>query len=123
MTVEGLREWLRSNPLTVIYELSEPIYEPLNITLSLDMYEGNLTLINDSEIPADMIISIDKVINIAKDKVNMARSNPSVDNLSQARYWVNLIDESIIKDQLQENINDIYDVIDMTMDKKLFRAM
>lgn len=118
LTIEGLKEWLRDNPLTVIYQLAEPIYEPLNIDSSLDIYEDRVIFKNDSEIPANMLVSVDRVINIARDKVVIARNNPSINNLSQARYWINLIDESTIKDQLQENINNIYDVIDMTIDKK-----
>ena len=53
LTVEGVKQWLQSNPLTVVYELAEPTYEEIPYDLQkiiMESYE-NGTLFFDTNIP------------------------------------------------------------------------
>ena len=52
--VTGLKQWLQENPVTVVYELAEPYYEPLDVTPELETYLETTHILNDSVIPCNM---------------------------------------------------------------------
>ena len=118
LDVSGLRKWLEDNPMTVICQLNTPIYEPLNIEPTVSLYEGVTYISNNSTIPCEMSVTVDRTLNIANKYVELAKTSPTIDNLSRARSWINLLDDSMIKDQLQAEINDISEITDLTFEKK-----
>ena len=49
--------------------------------------------------------TINRTINRAIEAIELAKINPTVENLSKARMWTNLVKESLKKDELQKEIN------------------
>ena len=116
--MESFKNWLQSNNLKVVYEMASPIYEPLNISPVLNMYEERTHISNISEIPSNINVVIDRVVNRAIEFSELAKSNPTINNVSMARSWINLIDESLYKDKLQEEVNNITSLDDMELERK-----
>ena len=116
--VNGLKEWLRDNNIKVVYELENPIYEPIKSELSVNLFEGTTHISNNSNIPTNMEITIDRTLNRAIEAIKLAKINPTIENLSKARMWTNLLDDSIKKDELQSEINDIVDIEDLQLERK-----
>ena len=117
-TIQDLKEWLNNNPLTVIYQLAEPIYEPIKDNLAIKLFEETTYISNDSNITANMKVTVDRTINRAKEAIEIAEINPTVDNISIARMWINLMKESSNKDIFNNQINNITEITDLTIDKK-----
>ena len=115
---DEFKEWLRNNPIEIIYKLDTPIYEPIKGDLSVNLFEGTTSILNNSSIPTIMETTIDRTLNRAAEYVELAKTNPTVENLSKARYWNNLLKESIKKDQLQEAVNGIAKLTDMEIERE-----
>ena len=116
--LDEFKTWLQANPVKVVYVLSQSIYEPLNISPTLNTYLDITHISNNSTIPANMKITIDRTLNRAIEAIELAKSNPTIENLSKARMWSNLLKESIKKDELQNEINTITDIDDLQIEKK-----
>ena len=121
MNVEEVKEWLSLNKPKIVYELEEPIYEPLDVDLYMNTYLETTYISNNSNIPANMKVIVDRTINRATEAIALANSNPTLENISQARYWSNLMKETIKKDELQGQIDDIT-ATDIKVDKKKISA-
>ena len=119
LDLNGFKQWLRNNPVTVIYELKNPIYEPIKTDLSVNLFEGTTHLSNNSNVPANMKIIVDRTLNRAVEAIELAKTNPTIENLSKARYWNNLLKDSTRKEQLQEEVDSITNISDMVLDRKL----
>ena len=52
----SFKQWLSENPITVIYELATPIYEPLEVEPILNTYNDITHISNNSIIPCNMKI-------------------------------------------------------------------
>ena len=118
LSVESFKKFLSENNISFVSTLSEPIYEPLNIDSTINLYLNTTHISNSSTIPANMKATIDRAINRAVDAIELAKANPTVENLSKARMWINLLDDSIKKDELQSEINDITDIEDLQLERK-----
>ena len=116
--IQGFKEWLSNNPLTIVYKLNTHIYEPIKADLSVQLFEGATHISNNSNIPANMKVIINRTINRAVEAIELAKINPTLENLSKARMWTNLLDDSIKKDELQNEINDITDIEDLQLERK-----
>ena len=110
---ESFKEWLKSNPLTLVYELNEPYYEPLNVDSVLNLYEETTYISNNSNIPANMRVVVDRLLNMAIDSSNEAITLETIESISTARTWVNMLPESIIKDELQSKLNNIFNISEL----------
>ena len=119
---EEFKSWLNDNPQTLLYQLKTPVYKPININPSVKLYEGVTHISNNSNIPVNMKITVDRVLNRAVEYTELAKSNPTVENVSRARMWTNLLDDSIKKDELQSEINDIANIDDLQMELKTASA-
>ena len=116
--VNGLKEWLRDNNIKVVYELENPIYEPIKSELSINLFEGATHISNNSNIPTNMEITVDRTLNRAVEAIELAKINPTVENLSKARMWSNLLKESTLKDELNNEINSITNIEDLQLERK-----
>ena len=116
--IDGFKQWLSENPVTVVYELENPIYEPIKADLSVQLFEGTVHISNNSNIPANMEVTVDRTINRAVEAIELAKTNSTVSNISSARMWTNLLKETIKKDELQNEINDIVDIEDLQLERK-----
>ena len=118
LTLDEFKNKLKSNPVAVVCQLVKPYYEPLNIDSSINLYEGTTHISNNSTIPASMKVTIDRVANRAKEFSEAAKLNPTSENIALARMWVNLMNESILKDQFQKDISNIADISDIALERK-----
>ena len=118
----GFKSWLSLNKPTIIYQLAKPTYEPLNIDSTLDLYLETAHISNNSVIPANMKVIIDRVANRAAEAIELAKANPTIENISQARMWTNLMKESLLKDEFQNDINEISEIADLEIEKKTATA-
>lgn len=75
-----------------------------------------------SSIPVNIKVTVDRVLNRAIEAIELAKINPIIDNISKARYWTNLLKESIKKDELQSEINSITDIEDLQLERKTVTA-
>ena len=114
----GLRQWLNNNPINVVYQLNEPVHEPLNIDLSIQLFEDITYISTNSTIPANLKVTIDRVANRAKEYSELAKENPTIENISLARMWTNLMKESILKDEFQDSVDSITEITDMILERK-----
>ena len=113
----GFKEYLRNNPVRVIYRVATPTYEPIEENSLTQLFKENTYISNNSNIPANMEITVDRVANRAKEFIEIAKDNPTTYNISHARYWTNLMRESTLKDSFQSNI-DITSSSDLAIEKK-----
>ena len=111
--LNGFKLWLQNNPVSVVYKMANTIYEPVNTDLSVDIFKNITHILNNSDAPIDIEVTVDRTINRAAEAIDLAQDNPTIDNLSQARYWSNLLNESSSKDYLQSIINSINSVDDL----------
>ena len=116
--VEQLKEWIRNNNIRFVGQLKNPIYEPIDFN-SLQLYLDTTHISTNSIIPPNLKTRIDRVMNRAVEYTELAKTNPTIENLSKARYWNNLLKNSTKKDQLQEEVNNITNISDMVLDRKL----
>lgn len=121
-TVNSFKEWLSNNNVLVKYQLKEPQFielENLN-KIKLPMYnnETNIYVSSKNSISTNIEIVVDRLANIAKDNIEKAELNPTVSNISMARYLINMLDESILKDSLQDALNNIFATESMVLEKK-----
>ena len=121
-SVGKLREYLRENPLKVVYVLQTPVYEPLNIDSSIQLFKGTTYISNNSNIPTNMKVVVDRVANRALEAIERVKSEPSIENISQARYWSNLMKETLLKDDFQNELNNVTNSEDLSMEKKTVSA-
>ena len=120
--VDGFKKWLSENPITIVYKLDNAIYESLDVDLSFELKQGINHIYTNSNIPTNIKIELDRKMNRAIEAIKTAKSNPTLNNISIARMWLNLLDESIAKDDLQSDIDNITEIVDLTIDKKKVSA-
>ena len=118
LALDEFKNKLKNNPVTIVCQLINPYYEQLNIGSALNLYEGTTYISTSSTIPATMEVTVDRTINRAVEYTELAKTNPTIENLSKARYWNNLLKDSITKEQLQEKIDSITNISDMVLDRK-----
>ena len=121
---EKVQKWFNANypTLEIYYQLEVPQYELLNVDLSLNMYLDTTYILNNSNIPTNMKIVVDRAINKAVESINLVKQNPTVENISIARMWINLIKESLNKDTLHDQLNSITEIQDLTIEKETTTA-
>ena len=120
--VEGFHNWLSKNDLTLVYPLLNPVYEPIKADLSVQLFKGITHISNNSNIPSNMEVIVDRATNRAVEAIELAKTNPTVDNLSRARMWINLVKESSLKDELHNQISDITQIEDLKIAKQTVSA-
>ena len=118
----GLKQWLSENPIEVVYELETPIYESLNIGPTINLYSDTTHIHNSSIIPVNMKLTFNRTANRAKEAIETAKLNPTSENIAKARMWTNMLKESTLKDNFQDTISEITEVVDLTIDKKKVSA-
>ena len=69
-------------------------------------------------IPANMKTVVDRIANNALELVDEALNISNINNISRARFWVNQMEESILKDELQQKLNEILSVDGMELERQ-----
>ena len=116
--ISGLKEYLNNNPIKIIYELNEPIYEELNLNINKDIFNTVSYITINSSIPVKINVLIDTVVEKAQNSLKEAISTPTLHNISLARMWVNQMPESLLKDEMQMRLSEIFNIKDIQLDKK-----
>lgn len=102
-----------TDKVNTIYKLSSPIYEPLNVDSTLKLFEDTTHISNNSTVPANMRVIVDGLLSIAIDATDKAVILETIESISTARTWVNMLPESIIKDELQSKLNNIFNISEL----------
>ena len=122
INVSGFKQYLQQNPTTVMYQLATPIYKPVKMDLTVQLFEGTTYISNNSTIPANLKVIVDRVANRAKEYSKLAKENPTIENISLARMWTNKMRESILKDEFQDSIDGIARIVDLQLERKTSSA-
>ena len=102
-----------------IYKLEEPTYDYLSDDSDISLYEDITYIYAKSDIPVIIRVSVDRSLSLAIEYLQRAIDNPTLENISQARIFINLLEESSLKDQLQNQLNTIVKVEDLEIEKKM----
>ncbi|MBQ8997180.1 MAG: hypothetical protein IJ086_00640 [Clostridium sp.] len=119
---EKFKTWLSQSPVTITYELLNPHITVIEEELSFRLFEGSTYINSNSTIPANIKVTVDRTLNRAVEAVQLAKTNSTIENISNARYWSNLLKESSNKDVIQNNINAINDIKGLNIEKKTASA-
>ena len=122
INITGFKNYLKSNPINLVYRLENPIYEPIKDDLAISLFKDTTYISTNSNIPSSIKTIIDRTPNRANEAIELAKINPTVENIALARMWTNLLKESVIKDRLEDSISDIRNIVDMTIEKKKVTA-
>lgn len=107
-TNEGYREWLQSNPMTVLYELANPYYEPIKADKLL------LECANDSTLHINTVVPVESV------KASYTGNIPSVYALEETNQTQDdLIDISLCAtDEMYAMIEPLLEVVPQTLNNE-----
>ena len=122
---KGFKAWLKANNTLVKYQLDSPKISRIYTSKdTLQFYEGQTNLFIDSQnsIQPTIKVKVNRLKNLAVDAINDAIADSSIANIESARYLVNQMKESLLKDSLQNKLNEIYAVSDLVVDKKTVTA-
>lgn len=117
----GFKEWLKLNPIKVVYQLAAPSYEKINFGSLQSCLDTTYISLN-TLIPSNLIATVDRAANRAKECSEAAKLSPTTENLALARMWINLMKESTLKDEFNDIINNISDIEDLELEKKAATA-
>ena len=119
--LNDFKNWLRDNQTTVWYQLKNPKIIETKITskLKIPTYDGETHIYMDSEngINSTLKVTVDMLPQIAKEAVSQAEHNNTNQNILLARMYINMLPESLYKDQLQEQLSALFSS-DITFEKK-----
>ena len=119
--VSGVRKWIDENKLFVYYAFKTSQLIDTNIISKLKIPTYNektyiYTSVENNVNPKLKVI-VDRLPQIAGSAVEEARINSDTSNISLARMYVNMLPESLYKDQLHERLNQIFSS-DITLDRE-----
>ena len=120
-TSDGINNWFKNNQTWIKYVI-KPNHIETNITskLKIPTYNDKTHIYIDSEsgINPTLKVTVDRLPQIAKEAVAQAESDSTNYNISLARRYINMLPESSYKEQLQNQLNEIFSS-DMLLDRKL----
>lgn len=116
-SIAGFKEYLRNNEVNIIYPLKTPVYEEI-ADVKLITYLNITHISNNSNIPTNMKVTVDRVMNRATEAIELMKINPTIANIEKARMWSNLLKESTQKDNLHNQINNITNIENLEIEKK-----
>lgn len=124
-SVNSFKKWLRENNTLVKYKLDNPEIIDCNIfsKFNIQSYNNNTYIyaLSLNKINPTLKVTIDRLPQIAKNSVEEAKINPNTYNISLSRMYINMLPESLYKDQLQEQLSEIFSS-DIVLDKKSVTA-
>ena len=116
-----IRNYLINNPLYIYNELKSYEYIETNITskLKIPTYDEKTHLLTKTEnnLNPALKVTVDRLSQIAKNAIEEAENDSTSYNISLARMYVNMLPESLYKDQLQEQLSEVFSS-DITLDRE-----
>ena len=91
LDVNGFKQWLQANPVTVVYELAEPYYEPIEPQLS--QYSFSTVKDGDMEIITALPIEID--LTYRTDINGVSSIEEQIASIQEGTDISNIIDEEV----------------------------
>ena len=121
MSVGEFKNYLDLSPIKILYQINESFIIDTNITskLKIPTYNEKTHIYVDSEngINPTLKVTVDRLPQIAKEAVAQAEIHNTNHNIALARRYINMLPESSYKDQLQNQLNEIFSS-DMVLDMK-----
>lgn len=105
--------YLKKDSATRIIETN--ITSKLNIPTYRD--KTYISTISNSGANAYLKVVVDRLLSISEELIEEAELNPTVEKITLARMYVNNLEESLLKDRLQERLNNIFSE-DITLERK-----
>lgn len=118
-TNEEISSKLSDKKVYYITENIEIIETNITSKLKIPTYEGKTYIYvkNENGINPTLKVTVDRLPQIAKSAVEEAEVNSIMDNISLARMYINMLPESTYKDQLHNQLSNVFSS-DITLDKK-----
>ena len=111
-SLDSINNFIKNNPFDVYttlikhYNISTNIKSKLHIPIN-DEKTCMYIETNNNSTP-NLKISIDKLPQIAKDSIKKVEANPTSSNIAMSRMCINMLPESLYKDQLQEQLSLLF---------------
>lgn len=125
-SVDDFKAWLKKNPVKIYYHLRTPEIIETKITskLVIPIHDYGTLLSTDikEEVHPKLKVNVDRLSKIATDKVLSLKNDSSVQNVSEARMYVNMLPDSLYKDRLQDILNNTFVTTGMDFEKKNITA-
>ena len=119
--IESFKNFLSQRNMTIYLPLSSSELIKTNITskLKIPTYDKKTHIYIDSEngINPTLKVTVDRLPQIAKEAVIQAERDNTTHNIALARRYINMLPESSYKDQLQDQLSEIFSS-DMVLDVK-----
>ena len=117
-TIDSSNNKIITDGVKTIYKLDQPIYEDLGNSNSVALYEYITYIYAKSDILVNIRVAADKTLSMAMEYLQKAIENPTPENIANARIFINLLEDSALKDQLQDELNNIVNVEGLEIEKK-----
>ncbi|MBQ2407923.1 MAG: hypothetical protein II309_00685, partial [Bacilli bacterium] len=92
LTLEMLRQWLQANPTTVVYELAEPYYEPIEPQLS----QYSFSAVKDGDMDIITVLPIEKINLTYRTDINGVSSiEEQIASIQEGTDISSIIDEEV----------------------------
>lgn len=119
VTVSCFKKWLSQNNTLVKYKLKSPKISYIK-SEDLKLYDGETNIFDytTNTIQPTIKFKVDRLNNEALYAVENAIKNSSIASISDARSLVNQMGDSLIKDNLQEQLNSLMGNFIGSIDKK-----
>ena len=116
-------DWQVVPPITVYSLKSEIIETNITSKLKIPTYDEktHIYINSENDINPTLKVTVDRLSQIAKNSVEEAEVDSNLNNIALARMYINMLPESLYKDQLQEQLSEIFSS-DMVLDKKTTTA-
>lgn len=121
--IEKLIDYISGFNIIAYLPLKKPEIISTNLTskLIIPTYEDRTYIYAETKngVNPTLKVTVDRMNRIAQDSIVEVETNPTVENISLSRSIVNQMEESLLKDQLQEKLNSIFALEDMVIEKQI----
>ena len=118
----GLSMWIENNPTEFLYQRDNPYILTTSIRekLLIPTYNEKTHIYVETENGVNPIlkVTVDRINRIAQDAVTEIEEEPVILKLSLARNIVNQMEESELKEELQQRLNNITNLDDLQLERK-----
>ena len=124
-SIDKLVDFVSDLNIVAYLPLKTPNFISTNITskIKVPTYQNRTYICSDSKYEANptLRVTIKCLSQIAEDAILEAENNSTSNNISLARMYINMLPESLYKDQLQEQLNQMFSS-DITLSRETVSA-
>lgn len=125
-SIDDCVNYIKNNNFYFKSILKTPKFIPLayNQEIKLNTFANKTHIFSQTEngVNPTLKVTVDRLDRMALDAVDEVEVNPTIENLNTARNLVNHVNESNLKEQLQQRLNEITDLNDLQLERKTFTS-